>query len=94
MEDSVAQKVRNRRSVSQLLAAYEADLADFDAKVAKQRARKVERIERLSNRHALIALAHETLNGMSPEEVQAQLDAQLEDLKLRRKAVRKLAKSA
>jgi len=79
--------------VAQLLNAYKAELAEFDAKAAAGRERRVARIERLENRHKLIAIAAEAIGDKSPEEAQAEIDAQLELLKLRRRAIRKVTRA-
>ena len=94
MTESLAEKKRNRRSVTQLLAAYQVALHEFDQKVAKRREQLSTRIERLTNRHAFIVLAHEALDGKTPEGALAEIDAELEALRLKRKAVRKVSKIA
>lgn len=94
MTETAETKKRNRRSVAQLLADYQSQLESFDAQVGRRRARLVARIEQLSTRHALIAMGHEALNGRTPEDVQAEIDAAIEELRMKRKAVRKIAKIA
>ena len=89
-----AVKTRSRRSVAQLLNAYKAELAEYDVKTAIGRERRVSRIERLENRHKLIAIAYEALGDKTPEDAQAEIDAQLELLRLRRRAIRKVSKMA
>lgn len=88
------EKKRTRRSFVQLLSDYKAALASFDAKVERQRSRLVAKIEKLEERHAVLALGMETLGDSTPEEAQAALDAQIEELRKRRKAVRRLSQIA
>lgn len=94
MTESVVEKKRNRRSVAQLLAAYQAALDEFDQKTAKRREQLSSRIQRLADRHAFIAMAQEALDGKTPEGALAEIDAELEALRLKRKAVRKVSKIA
>lgn len=87
-------KKRSRRPVAQLLSDYQAELAQFDETTAKRRAKLVDRIEKLSARHELIALGREALGDKTPEQAQAELDALLEEIRLKRRAIRKIAKIA
>ena len=85
---------RTRRSVAQLLSDYQTELEKFDEAMAKRREQLVAKIERLSARHELIAIGRAALGDKTPEEAQAELDAMLDDIRLKRRAIRKLAKSA
>jgi len=90
MED----RKRSRRPVAQLLADYQAELEKFDDAAARRRARLVDKIEKLAARHELIALGREAIGNRTPEEAAADLDAQLAEIRRKRKAVRRLSKTA
>jgi len=85
---------RTRRSFVQLLADYKEALAAFDASVERRRSKLVARIEKLESRNAVMALGVETVGEQTPQEALDRLEAQIKDLKQRRQAVRKVAKSA
>jgi hypothetical protein len=94
MTNATSEKKRNRRSVAQLLKDYRAMLDAFDATVAVRRDKLLSKIERIEARHSLMVLALETLGDKSTEQAAADLDAQMEQLRLRRKALKHLTKSA
>lgn len=85
---------RVRRSFVQLLSDYQENLRVFDDRVARQRAKLVGKIEKLEARYSLIALGMETLGQQTPEEAEAALEAQLKELRLRRRALKRVSKIA
>jgi hypothetical protein len=86
-------KRRNRRSFAQLLLDYKDHLAAFDAKVARQREKIVAKIDKLENRYSMLALGVEALDGRPAQEVEAELENAIKELQLRRRAVRRVAKT-
>jgi len=89
----MTEKKRIRRSFAQLLLDYKDHLAAFDAKVERQRARLVAKIEKLETRYSVLALGVEALEGREPDIVQAELEEQIKELQLRRRAVLRVAKT-
>lgn len=94
MTTANAEKKRNRRSIAQLLVDYRTMLEKFDAKAAAQREKLVSKIERIESRHSLMALAIEALGDKSADQATAELEEQIEQLRLRRKAIKRFTKTA
>lgn len=89
METTIAQK-RNRRSFSEILQDLQTKLGELDNSHQMRRSRLLERIDSMKTKHQELALAVETVGNRSREEVEAELDAQLAELKARKAAVRRL----
>lgn len=89
MESTLTQK-RNRRSFAEILQDLQVRLTELDSAHQTRRERLIERIDSMKIKHQELALAVETVGNRSREEVEAELDAQLAELKARKAAVRRL----
>jgi predicted CopG family antitoxin len=88
--EAVENKKRNRRSFAEMLSDLHAQLSVLDTMHQARRERLIDRIDAMKTKHQELALAVETVGNRSLEEVEAELDGQLADLKARKAAVRRL----
>lgn len=88
--EAVETRKRNRRSFAEMLSDLQTKLSELDNTHQQKRERLIERIEAMKTKHQELALAVETVGNRSREEVEAELDYLLAEIKARKAAVRRL----
>jgi len=88
--EAVDTRKRNRRSFAEMLADLQGKLSELDNTHQARRERLLDRIESMKTKHQELALAVETVGNRSREEVEAELEEQLAELKARKAAIRRL----
>ena len=88
--EAVETRKRNRRSFAEMLSDLQIKLSELDNTHQQKRERLIERIDAMKTKHQELALAVETVGNRSREEVEAELDYLLAEIKARKAAVRRL----